>query len=310
MKRLTQDQFFKAVDFIMTNARPLDKKLFEYFFWNGSSLAVMNELSRYQNTDGGCGHGIEPDIRMAVSSPVSTSVAMQYACMVKTPLQHPFIKRAMQYFTSVFEENGKWPLVLPEMNNEPHADWWHYTGQTDEGFETNPGAEITGYYHAYPQILRDGLLGTLHDHVFQYIENTEGVMEFHEVLSYLRLAEVMPEPGKSMLTDQLRKIAPNVVTTNPEEWDGYCAKPLWLAPSPASPLYSVLKNNVELNLDYEIDNQAADGSWHPFWEWGQFREVWENEAKKEWQGWLTVKTLLALHSFGRIDEKVTVEKRS
>ncbi|MCD8510965.1 MAG: hypothetical protein LRY73_14635 [Bacillus sp. (in: Bacteria)] len=206
----------------------------------------------------------------------------------------------MHYFTETFYEFNKWPLKLPHMNDYPHAEWWHYSGE-ETGFEVNPGAEIVGYYHAFPQIIPENLLPTLHEHVFSYLESHNGPIEFHEALCYLRLAEVIPDPGRTIIVEQLREWAREIVTLNPEEWNGYCAKPLWLASAPNSPLYNVLEDVIHLNLDYEIDHQHPDGSWKPFWEWGQYHTTWENKVRTAWSGALTVKLLTTLKSYERLD---------
>lgn len=309
MKKLSQEQFFRAVDFVMTHARPLDKKLFDYYFSGGSSIAVLNELKHYQNHDGGCGHAIEPDVRMPQSSPIASSVAMQYALAVDASWLHPFIQRTMAYFTNIYGTYGNWPLKLNSMHTAPHAEWWQHSGHPAGTFEANPGAEIIGYYNMYPQSIQGSLLTKFNEAAIRCLNNCDGPLEFHEALCYMRLAETMGEPEKTEVISHLEDMARMIVTKDPAAWTRYCAKPLWLAPDPDSPLYTVLEDLVELNLDFEISNQAADGSWHPFWEWGQYRDVWEQEAKLEWQGYLTVKTLKALYSFGRIEQHTHLMKK-
>lgn len=300
MKKLSLDKFQQAVSFVKENARPIDIRLLEYHFFDGSSKAVMKELEKYQNVDGGVGKGIEPDIQTAQSSPIATSVAMQYAREVQASWNCTFVKKAMQYFTDTYYEYNKWPLKLPHMNTSPHAEWWHYS-EMETGFEVNPGAEIVGYYHAYPQIIPENLLPILHDHVFNYIESHNGPVEFHEALCYLRLAEEIPDPGKTIIVELLREWARDIATLDPEKWHGYCAKPLWLVPAPNSPLFNVLEDAIELNLEYEIKNQHPDGSWKPFWEWGQYRKTWETEVEPAWSGALTVKMLTTLKKYERIE---------
>ncbi|PYZ92265.1 hypothetical protein CR194_15620 [Salipaludibacillus keqinensis] len=309
MKKLSTGQFYKAVDFIMTYARPLDKKLFEYYFTNGSSISVLNELSRFQNRDGGVGHGMEPDIRMPHSSPIATSIAMQYARKVGALWGHPFVKSSMNYFTSIYERWDHWPLTLPEMSDFPRADWWEHSQENSSTFQVNPGAEIIGYYYAYPQAIEAVYLNKWRETVFDFIEKNQRDMEFHNILCYLRLAGEMSEPHKSTLLNLLRPSVEHVVTREPKNWQGYCAKPLWLAPTPDAPMYSLLEELVEINLDYEIAHQDKDGSWLPFWAWGQNRDLWLNEVKTEWQGYLTVQTLRSLQTFDRIEQNAYMKSR-
>lgn len=42
-----------ARQFILKNARPIDLAVYKYFFENGSNQRVIDELSKFQNEDGG-----------------------------------------------------------------------------------------------------------------------------------------------------------------------------------------------------------------------------------------------------------------
>jgi len=57
---------------------------------------------------------------------------------------------------------------------------------------------------------------------------------------------------------------------------------------------------LQVNLDYQIEHQAAGGAWEPTWSWGSsFPDEWE-KAKLEWRGNLALDTLTTLQAFGRI----------
>ena len=73
-----KDKLAKAKQYITTNARPLDKALFEFEFNNGSPQTVLDILKTYQNDDGGFGNALESDLRMNESSVLATTVALQY----------------------------------------------------------------------------------------------------------------------------------------------------------------------------------------------------------------------------------------
>jgi hypothetical protein len=78
-------------------------------------------------------------------------------------------------------------------------------------------------------------------------------------------------------------------------------KPLYVAPSPDSPLAAEFASEVAMNLDFEIEQQGADGAWSPNFSWGgQHPEVWEI-AKREWQARMTLKNLRVLRDFDRIE---------
>ena len=65
-----------ARQFILKNARPIDLAVYKYFFENGSNQRVIDELSKFQNEDGGFGNGLEPDFLNPNSSPIATNDAI------------------------------------------------------------------------------------------------------------------------------------------------------------------------------------------------------------------------------------------
>jgi hypothetical protein len=67
----------KAREFILGNARLLDRKRFAFRFEGGAAKDVVAALRPYQNVDGGFGHALEPDMRCSASQPVSTELALE-----------------------------------------------------------------------------------------------------------------------------------------------------------------------------------------------------------------------------------------
>ena len=53
MKRLGQAAFDRAHQFLKTQARPLDRAMFEHLFEGEAAESVIAELARFQNEDGG-----------------------------------------------------------------------------------------------------------------------------------------------------------------------------------------------------------------------------------------------------------------
>ena len=106
---------------------------------------------------------------------------------------------------------------------------------------------------------------------------------------------------RSNLQKELNRIVSAAVSQNPQEWAGYCLRPLQVASSLRSPFLQQLADAVSLNLDYEIDTQQKDGAWHPTWSWGDsYPDSWE-VAKREWRGVLTLDKLKTLKLFDRIE---------
>ncbi|MBQ6932077.1 MAG: hypothetical protein IJN38_08110, partial [Clostridia bacterium] len=65
-----------AKEFVLKNARPLELAIYKYFFENESNQAVVDELLKFQNYDGGFGNAIEPDFFNPNSSPIATNDAI------------------------------------------------------------------------------------------------------------------------------------------------------------------------------------------------------------------------------------------
>jgi len=125
----------------------------------------------------------------------------------------------------------------------------------------------------------------------------------HELLCYVRLAEttLLPQATRDSLLTQLRPIIEMSVATDSASMQAYGLKPIWVAAAPSSPFAGFLEKSIALNLDYEVDQQGADGSWAPNWSWGDsYPEAWPH-AKRAWQGILTVKMAKTLSDYGRID---------
>ena len=60
-----------------SEARLLERLLFAVRFEGAEPAAVGRLISAYQNTDGGLGHALEPDIRSPESQPLFVAVGLQ-----------------------------------------------------------------------------------------------------------------------------------------------------------------------------------------------------------------------------------------
>ena len=59
--KLTRQNFNRARDFILANARMIERRLFDFHFNGGSTNGVFHSVYAYRNNDGGFGYGMEPD---------------------------------------------------------------------------------------------------------------------------------------------------------------------------------------------------------------------------------------------------------
>jgi hypothetical protein len=129
-------------------------------------------------------------------------------------------------------------------------------------------------------------------------------MEMHGLVCYVRLHGASGVSGdlKAALERRLPSWIDRGVERNPDKWMGYGLRPLDVAPMADSPWRDRLDPAIEANLNFLIDSQAPDGSWHPHFNWGgAFPEAWE-VAKRKWQAVLTLAALRSLGSYGRISK--------
>ena len=155
--------------------------------------------------------------------------------------------------------------------------------------------------HEFSDGVPTKLLKTLTTAVLEHLDSLPDEMEMHDSLCFVRLAETEALPNRDKVWAKLARAAGYSVARTPEQLTDYVLKPLWLVPSPESPLAAGLKDEIEMNLDFEIEQQGEDGSWSPNFSWGdQYPEAWRT-AKREWQSRFTVDTLKTLKDFGRIE---------
>jgi hypothetical protein len=299
--RLSKEKLELAGRFIERKARPLDKTLFQYHFGAVSADAVLAELAHYQNSDGGFGHGLEADFRLAASSPMATSVGLQYAVSVNTWPEHPMIVEAMRYLVSTYNSEGYyWPATFLDVNDEPHAPWWHLKEvcvPLDDDWP-NPNAELAGYLYRYASLIPPDLLAKIGKRLAQSLEQGGGMMsamKFYSILCWQRALPYFPSDIQALAVTRMRAAA-HQLPLIPE--DMMEVNISWLAPTPDSVIAQELPDKVHELLEREITRQSADGGWWPAWEWGQYPEAWAI-ARQEWAGRITLEVLLALQAHGK-----------
>jgi hypothetical protein len=308
-ERLSPEAFSKAARFIAERARPLDQALFAFWFAGGAPDAVVAELRRFQNDDGGFGHGIEPDFLLGDSSALATTVALQYAGFLHLPAEHPLIRDAVRYFLGALEPKSlRWPAVPESVNDAAHAPWWHVDPKTGrcpvegKGTWANPNAEIVGYLWRYRVWVPTIFLNRLTEKALQELQSAPSRFELHDFLCWDRLAGSLAHEARDEVQDRLRRSLFLTVETSPEAWASYGAEPLVLAPSPDALVAGELSALITQNLDLRIRTQGAEGGWWPNWEWGQYPEDWE-KARRAWAGAITVRTLKTLRDYGRLSQE-------
>lgn len=306
MNLLTRGSFKKAKTFVMDQGRELERRLLSYYFDDGTPTAVLDELASYQNRDGGFGNGLEPDIQLPDSSVITTTMALRILRQVNATSNDEMVRRAIQYLMAEYNSlQSTWPIVPPEVDEYPHAPWWNFenTADTFGNFLANPRAEVVGYLHEYQELIPTALTQHLTGEVIEHIKTLPDAMNMYDFICYVHLVETanLPQSAKDALAKILVQKARYVVAKTPEELMEPAARPLWLAATPTSLLAQALSSEIDMNLDFDIEQQNRDGSWSPTWTWyGQYPAAWE-QAEQHWKSCLTVEILKALKEFRRIE---------
>ncbi|MHA2385632.1 MAG: hypothetical protein ACXAEE_05430 [Candidatus Thorarchaeota archaeon] len=301
--KLSRENFAKASEFVHSTARPVDRALFRYHFEDGSKSAVLEKLAKFQNDDGGFGNAIEPDFRLRASSPMATSVGLQYCTELGIDSDNPIIENAIKYLASTYDsENDYWPATFVDVNDEPHAPWWHVAevAPPEERTWPNPSAEILGYLHRHSVHVPKDLMTQLNRRALANLNSSETIEGLYNVMCWDRAYRHIPEPLRS---DAEKKLVHTIRSITPLTSEALGEIRIsWLAPSTDS-LFLMYPDNLYQLLREEIQKQSDDGGWWPSWKWDQFEDVWPI-AEKEWAGKITVHCLTTLRAFNLNDSLI------
>lgn len=285
----------QAVHYLKHRARPLERALFEWEFEEGSLEQVVEQLAAFQNKDQGFGHGLEPDIRMASSSIITTTVALQIMSHIKLPVEHPLVQGAMTYILDQYDTGKQgWEIVPHHIDEAPHAPWWTYR-ELDNGWG-NPNLELVGYFYEFPYGPIE-FRASITEHAVQYMTEESPLKEFHELLCALRLADRVPSEVLEPMQAAIDQMVGQCVQLDPAKWQEYCLTPLDVIENKSSRYYEQMKGSLAANVEHLLAQQQDDGAWHPRWSWGQHEEAWL-QAKEEWKGVLTLNAMRSLRTFG------------
>ena len=310
MKQLGQEALGRACQFLVTQARPLERALFEHRFEGATVDGALAELARFQNEDGGFGQALEPDLRTPSSSALATGIGLRMLIELRCPVDHPMVRKAVAYLIATYDDKAQvWQATSPDTNSFPHAPWWHdedgSLARLFDDFRIIPRALIVGSLHHFSALVPMNWLDGITEETVRYIEMVEvlgegGGSDLEYAIS-LAKAENLPQYYAARLKTRIQKAIPATVVRDPTKWRSYCVTPLRIVPSPKSIGADLIQDELQMNLDYQIAHQTPEGTWDPTWCWGDsYPEVWE-QAKLEWRGHLTLEAVTQLRAFGRIE---------
>ena len=303
MLMLSKENFERAARFIADKGRPLEKALFNYQFNSGNKETVLFELAKFQNEDGGFGHGLESDVRLKASNCFTTSVAFQVLVQLGVDADNEIVKCGINYLVANYKPEFKGWLPFPkEVEEEPRAIWWNYFSNEENKYNPNPSSEIAGYLAKYSKYVPSKILSESLEEALKSLEENSSSLDMHDIYCYQRMANCISIEQRERVMALLRGRLREVIEFDSNQWTGYAARPLNFVKSPDYELASeITEEEIAINLDYLIKEQSENGSWVPRWHWGRFEEEWE-KAKVEWMGVITLENLRILKAFDKIEK--------
>ena len=297
--KLSKDSYLKARDFILTNARMIERRLFEFHFANGNKEGVFHAVYAYRNSDGGFGHGMEPDTASPESQPLFSIMALETLDEIGF-LNSELIQRDfMPYFESVTTAKGGIPWMLRPKSDYLCAEHFKTVKEWAAISTTAPLLAILEKYKIDIPWMQKA-----EEFVWQEIERIKEKHVFCHLcvprrLQFLQYTKSRVKADKALSDLKKWILADGVLCEDKsdEGW-GLYGKPhsLYYAPSPdsiLSPIFSEEMINSDLNE--LIRRQQDDGRWDT---WYGLSEG----MKLEWAGIQTLWTLKTLKNYDRIEK--------
>jgi hypothetical protein len=278
-----------AEQFMLRDARVLERRLFAWRFHDGSADAVVRALLPYSNDDGGFGNALESDLRGASSQPVPLERALEILDEVDR-FDADLVVPACDWLVSVTREGGGVPFVLETVNDGPHAPWWEPTGQA----YPNPTAGIAGLLHKHG--VEHAWLAPATEYCFAALAELDHVGQ-DDAISVLKFLEHVPARARAdeVFGRVAERILNELVALDPAA-EGYVKTPLDYAPHPDRLARRLFDDaTIELHLDALEAKQQNDGGWPITWEPPSVAAV------SEWRGVWTFMAVCVLSDYGRLE---------
>jgi hypothetical protein len=288
-----------AIKYILENARPLDLAVYKYFFENESNQAVIDELSKFQNADGGFGHGLEPDFFNPNSSPIATNDAIITLSRVNAlDRDSAIVQGIVKYLEShdsFNEDKKRWLFAIDSNNDYPHAIWWEKKGDGISKFK--PSISLAAFMvcygnrtYLYDEIIKEG---------FEYLQNG-GEVGGDDINCYLLAYELLTQNridnivDIKVFKDLLCKAIENCICKDTEKYGvEYVPMPsVIFAGRYLEFIIPEIKPLITAEKDILGKLQMEDGGFDITWKWyTPYPDEYE-QARAWWRSRITIEKLL------------------
>ncbi|MCL6295806.1 hypothetical protein [Jejuia spongiicola] len=276
----------------------IERRLFEFYFDNGTSEGVFNAVYAYRNPDGGFGHGMEPDTASPESQPLFSIMALEILDEVGYLTKEIILNDFMPYFESITTEKGGIPWMFRPKSNYPCEE--HFK-TVKEWAALSTTAPLLGVLEKYKidipwmkkaeEFVWNEFERIKDKHIFCYL----CVSRWLTFLKYTK----NQNKAKKTINNLKKWIMVDGIICKDKSDDGWglYGKPhsLNYAYSSESVLYSLFtKETIESDLKEIINKQENDGRWNT---WYGISEG----TKLEWAGIQTLWALKILKNYDKIE---------
>ena len=283
--------------FMAGHARTLDRRRFDVLFGGGDLVPLLAALGAYRNSDGGYGHGLEPDLRAPESQPGAALHAFEvFAEMApRTALD---AAQLCDWLASVSLPDGGLPFALPIADPSASAPFW--TNADPDEFSLQITAIVAA--HAARVAEHDAVvaahpwLAAATRRCLDAIEALDAAPSAYVLAFAVRFLDAVHdrEPRAPALLDRIREHVPEdgrvPVAAGIE---GETLRPLDLAPEPGRPARGLFDDAVvAADLERLAGEQEDDGGWSVDF------QSYSPAAALEWRGYMTVRALTVLRANG------------
>lgn len=305
MEKLTGIHMKNIEKYILSNARDIEKAKWNYLFNKGTKEAIVLELVKYQNSDGGFGKALEADILLPASSSITSTEAILIAYDYGLNCDEPWFKSLLNYFEKTIENIPSfWEKVPKEVEDFPHAPWWIYAPDTK--FSPNPSAVIASAFIKYGNDEQKAIGDKIASRCIEFLNSNESCFD-HDCYCMQRLLVVLQEIKSKLIDGTVEKAMERRILeclcSDENKWTEYVAQPLDLVDSVKSQWYKLVEPFVEKNFSFWINTLKEEGFWMPSFSWGVDSEVARN-VTKIWTCYIAVNRAKIMKNFGCLEQSL------
>lgn len=285
----------KAEQFILEEARPIERAEFLCRCRGGSKEAVVEALRAFQNGDGGFGHALEADNWNPGSTPITTNTALGILFHTGAlDAAEDMAEGMVRYLKSAVDPaSGRWAFAVESNRDHPHAVWWEKKGDGISGW--NPSVSLAAFLlcrgrEDFREMVRQA---------FAELAQSEGGDSLNcYVLAYGLLKKygveaVDMEAARQAISESIKK-------TVCRDTDKYGVE---YVPAPSNFEGGFLTEELRPLIDAELQAldrlQMEDGGFDITWQWWTPYEEEFRQARAFWRPRVTLEKLLFYRRWAR-----------